>query len=94
MVEFLYTLAGWLLTLLQLYYGFSCLVINTCYTYVKLCRYRSKVLRWHPDKNPENRKEAEQKFKEIVEAYKVLSDSKNPTSPLVSFSLLVSDEIQ
>ncbi|KAH0621296.1 hypothetical protein JD844_022432 [Phrynosoma platyrhinos] len=36
--------------------------------------YRSKVLRWHPDKNPENRKEAEQKFKEIVEAYKVLSD--------------------
>ncbi|KAL8183145.1 UNVERIFIED_CONTAM: hypothetical protein K2H54_019710 [Gekko kuhli] len=36
--------------------------------------YRSKVLRWHPDKNPDNRKEAEQKFKEIVEAYKVLSD--------------------
>ncbi|XP_042301012.1 dnaJ homolog subfamily C member 21-like isoform X2 [Sceloporus undulatus] len=36
--------------------------------------YRSKVLRWHPDKNPENRKEAEQKFKEIVEAYKILSD--------------------
>ncbi|XP_070586308.1 uncharacterized protein [Erythrolamprus reginae] len=36
--------------------------------------YRSKVLRWHPDKNPENRKEAEQKFKEIVEAYTFLSD--------------------
>uniref|UniRef100_A0A8D0C0E2 J domain-containing protein n=1 Tax=Salvator merianae TaxID=96440 RepID=A0A8D0C0E2_SALMN len=36
--------------------------------------YRSKVLRWHPDKNPDNRTEAEQKFKEIVEAYKVLSD--------------------
>ncbi|KAK9410515.1 hypothetical protein NXF25_001690 [Crotalus adamanteus] len=52
--------------------------------------YRSKVLRWHPDKNPENRKEAEQKFKEIVEAYKVLSDSKNPSSslmPLLNFGL-------
>nr|XP_028563606.1 uncharacterized protein LOC114585270 [Podarcis muralis] len=36
--------------------------------------YRSKVLRWHPDKNPDNRAEAEQKFKEVVEAYKVLSD--------------------
>ncbi|KAG8125195.1 hypothetical protein E2320_020403, partial [Naja naja] len=48
--------------------------------------YRSKVLRWHPDKNPENRKEAEQKFKEIVEAYKVLSDSKNPCFSLVPFS--------
>lgn len=36
--------------------------------------YRSKVLRWHPDKNPDNRKEAERKFKEIVEAYKALSD--------------------
>uniref|UniRef100_A0ACB8G1V7 Uncharacterized protein n=1 Tax=Sphaerodactylus townsendi TaxID=933632 RepID=A0ACB8G1V7_9SAUR len=37
-------------------------------------RYRSKVLKWHPDKNPDNRKEAEKKFREIVEAYKVLSD--------------------
>lgn len=45
----------------------------------ELCRYRSKVLRWHPDKNPDNRAEAEQKFKEVVEAYKVLSDSKSPS---------------
>lgn len=36
--------------------------------------YRSMALRWHPDKNPDNRIEAEYKFKEISEAYEVLSD--------------------
>lgn len=29
---------------------------------------------WHPDLNPHRRKEAEERFKEIVEAYQVLSD--------------------
>ncbi|KAJ7346008.1 hypothetical protein JRQ81_001958 [Phrynocephalus forsythii] len=37
-------------------------------------RYRMKLKKWHPDKNPDNKKEAEEKSKEIVEAYKVLSD--------------------
>ncbi|XP_053139347.1 dnaJ homolog subfamily B member 2-like isoform X2 [Hemicordylus capensis] len=36
--------------------------------------YRKKALKWHPDKNPENKQYAEQRFKEIAEAYEVLSD--------------------
>uniref|UniRef100_A0A670YUU1 J domain-containing protein n=1 Tax=Pseudonaja textilis TaxID=8673 RepID=A0A670YUU1_PSETE len=42
--------------------------------------YRKKALRWHPDKNPENKQYAEQRFKEISEAYEVLSDSKYSSS--------------
>lgn len=36
--------------------------------------YRKQALRWHPDRNKEDRKEAERRFQEIAEAHSVLSD--------------------
>lgn len=36
--------------------------------------YRKLAQQWHPDKNPDNIKVSEEKFKEISEAYSVLSD--------------------
>ena len=37
--------------------------------------YRKAALKWHPDRNPENKAESEVKFRECTEAYSVLSDS-------------------
>lgn len=38
--------------------------------------YRKMALKWHPDKNPDDREAAEKKFREVAEAYEVLSDPK------------------
>jgi DnaJ-class molecular chaperone len=37
--------------------------------------YRKLAKKWHPDANPTNQKQAEEKFKEFSEAYEVLGDS-------------------
>ncbi len=37
--------------------------------------YRRLAVKYHPDKNRDNSKQAEEKFKEVSEAYKILSDA-------------------
>ncbi|XP_073287621.1 uncharacterized protein [Primulina huaijiensis] len=37
--------------------------------------YKRLAMKWHPDKNAVNTREAEEKFKQISEAYDVLSDT-------------------
>ncbi len=36
--------------------------------------YRKAALKWHPDRNPHTKQEAEEKFREATEAYSILSD--------------------
>ncbi|MBC8233250.1 molecular chaperone DnaJ [bacterium] len=36
--------------------------------------FRKLAIQYHPDKNPTNKQEAEEKFKEAAEAYEILSD--------------------
>eukprot|EP00252_Welwitschia_mirabilis_P011252 TRINITY_DN2532_c0_g1_i1.p1 TRINITY_DN2532_c0_g1~~TRINITY_DN2532_c0_g1_i1.p1 ORF type:complete len:492 (+),score=117.94 TRINITY_DN2532_c0_g1_i1:125-1600(+) len=41
--------------------------------------YKKLALKWHPDKNTDNREEAEAKFREIAEAYEILGDEEKRT---------------
>src|SRR3989441_6415003 len=36
--------------------------------------YRKAALKWHPDRNPEKKQQAGERFREATEAYSVLSD--------------------
>lgn len=36
--------------------------------------YRKLAMKWHPDRNKDNKQAAEAKFKEIGQAYSILSD--------------------
>lgn len=38
--------------------------------------FRKKAMEWHPDRNLENKEEAEQRFKDINEAYEILNNPK------------------
>ena len=38
--------------------------------------YKKLAMKYHPDKNINNKEEAEKKFKEVAEAYEILSDDK------------------
>ncbi|HYB59965.1 MAG TPA: molecular chaperone DnaJ [Methylomirabilota bacterium] len=36
--------------------------------------YRKAALKWHPDRNPNDKKQAEERFREATEAYSILTD--------------------
>lgn len=48
--------------------------------------YRQTALKWHPDRNPQNREEAGKRFREASEAYQTLSDAKKRAHYDASFS--------
>lgn len=59
--------------------------------------YKKKAMEFHPDKNPENKEEAEKKFKEVAEAYEILSNKEKyqniPSSRNHNYSQIDPNEI-
>lgn len=54
---------------------YSILGVNKNATQAEIKKaYRTLAVKWHPDKNQNNKEQAEQKFKEINGAYEILSD--------------------
>ena len=47
--------------------------------------FRKMAKKYHPDANPDNKKEAEIKFKEVNEAYEVLKDKRELTDRYIEF---------
>lgn len=54
--------------------------------------YKKLAIKWHPDKHQNDKKEAEEKFKEISEAYSVLSDPKKKMNMIMA--VLVSKALE
>ena len=50
--------------------------------------YKKLAIKWHPDKNPDNKEEAENRFKEISEAYSVLSDPEKKKNMIIEIKLI------
>lgn len=61
--------------MLQNYYELLGIPNNAVKSEIKRA-YRKLALKWHPDKNPANSIEANQRFKEICEAYQILFDDR------------------
>ena len=59
--------------MLDKYYKILELDINASKDDIKRA-YRRLAMKWHPDKNQDNKQEAEKQFKEISEAYEILSN--------------------
>jgi len=57
------------------YYGILGVPKNATEADIKKA-YRKQALKWHPDRNQDNKEAAEARFKEVAEAFEVLNDPK------------------